>query len=279
MTPQEALERLRNVPASSDIEEWVVASEEHKDGSLHLHAFIKYGKKTEWAPHKWDLDQYHGNYQKARSWQDVKAYCTKGSNFIASFDPEAATKKKACGRDLNKRLLDEDLRDLLQQGDIRLIDYPRLKAAKEMFLKDLEESLPRCTDWIPNLLNLTLPILPVDSKQKHLWLWSSSPNKGKTTFLKSLAKIHPCYWYSYSEQFQTPPPTTQFVFLDEYSKPWFTAQQLNLMCDGTWAYPVKGCQKVVLKDPLLIVCSNKAPDEVYPNCFPLVLARFRVFEL
>ena len=76
----------------------MVASEKHQDGTDHLHAFIKYEKKTEWAPRKWDLDGFHGNYQKARSWQDVKAYCMKGGNFISSFDVDAATRKKSCGR-------------------------------------------------------------------------------------------------------------------------------------------------------------------------------------
>ena len=68
------------------------------------------------GPRKWDLDGFHGNYQKARSWQDVKAYCMKGGNFISSFDVDAATRKKSCGRALNKRLLEEDLTDLVLRG-------------------------------------------------------------------------------------------------------------------------------------------------------------------
>ena len=47
--------------------------------------------------------------------QDVKAYCMKGGNFISSFDVDAATRKKSCGRALNKRLLEEDLTDLVQE--------------------------------------------------------------------------------------------------------------------------------------------------------------------
>ena len=116
MSPQEALERLRLVPTSSSIVEWVVASEKHQDGTDHLHAFIKYEKKTEGLLASGDLDGFHGNYQKARSWQDVKAYCMKGGNFISSFDVDAATRKKSCGRALNKRLLEEDLTDLVARG-------------------------------------------------------------------------------------------------------------------------------------------------------------------
>ena len=140
-------------------------------------------KKTEWAPRKWDLDGFHGNYQKARSWQDVKAYCMKGGNFISSFDVDAAT-RKSCGRALNKRLLEEDLTDLVQEGVVRLQDYLRIKAAKEAFIRDQTASLPRCVGFIPNTFNLCFPM--ITGKQRHLWIWSSGANKGKTTFLLDL---------------------------------------------------------------------------------------------
>lgn len=42
VTPQACLEYLQE---SFKIEEYVIAQEEHKDGSLHLHAFIKTEKK------------------------------------------------------------------------------------------------------------------------------------------------------------------------------------------------------------------------------------------
>ena len=97
--------------------------------------------------------------------------------------------------------------------------------------------------------------------------------------MKTLASMYPSYWYTYSESFQAPSRDTQFVLLDEYSKAHLTVMQLNQMCDGTYQYPVKSSQPIGLKDPVIIVCSNKSPEEVYPNCFKFVLARFRVFEI
>ena len=171
---------MRLVPTSSSIVEWVVASEKHQDGTDHLHAFIKYEKKTEWAPRKWDLDGFHGNYQKARSWQDVKAYCMKGGNL---YPPLTWTwpRKKSCGRALNKRLLEEDLTDLVQEGVVRLQDYLRIKAAKEAFIRDQTASLPRCVGFIPNTFNLCFPM--ITGKQRHLWIWSSGANKRKDYLL------------------------------------------------------------------------------------------------
>ena len=51
---------------------------------------------------------------------------------------------------MNKRLLEEDLTDLVQEGVVRLQDYLRIKAAKEAFIRDQTASLPRCVGFIPN---------------------------------------------------------------------------------------------------------------------------------
>lgn len=277
MSPEEALALLREVKCSSEITQWVVAQEQHEDGGHHLHAFIKYAKKTEFKPAKWDIAGFHGNYQVAKSWEAVKAYCQKGGNFIASFDTDAAKAKQACGRDLNKRIIEEDLTSLVQEGVVRIADYLRLKACKEAYIRDLSSTLPLCVGFIPNTFGLLIPLC--NTKLRHVWVWSSKPDKGKTSFLKSLAASFPCYWFAYSESFQFPSLSTQFVLMDEYSKAHLTVMQLNQMCDGTYQYPVKGERPVQLHEPVIILASNKPPTEVYPNCFELVLARFRVYEL
>lgn len=255
----------------------MVAQEEHQDGAKHLHAFVKYAKKLEFKPDRWDIGGFHGNYQVARSWADVQAYCKKGGNFVSSFDTDAAKRKKSCGRDLNKRIIEEDLTSLVQEGVVRLVDYLRVKANKEAYLRDMTSSLPACQSWIPNPWGYLMPL--IETKQRHIWVWSASPNKGKTTFLKALASQYPCYWYTYSENFQAPARDTQFVLLDEYSKAHLTVMQLNQMCDGTYQYPVKGSNPIGLREPVLVLASNKSPEEVYPKCFPFVLARFRVYEI
>jgi len=32
-------------------------------------------------------------------------------------------------------------------------------------------------------------------------------------------------------------------------------------------------------EPIILIGSNKPPEEVYPNCYPLINARFVVIEL
>lgn len=274
--PDELLEKLK-LCSGTPIKEYIVCRELHKDGQPHAHAFIKYERKVEWGARKWDIDDHHGDYQQAKSWRAAEKYCQKGGDYISNFDVEAAASKKSCGRELNRRLLQEDLTALVHEGVIPLEKYLKLKACKDAFFKDCSPVLPRCSGFIPNSLGKLLPIN--EGKLRHYWLWSRKPNTGKTTFLKLVAKSYPSYWLSYKESFQSLHPGTQFVLLDEYSAPHLQITQLNQMCDGTWMYPTKGGSPVQLDEPILLVCSNKPPEEVYPNQYPLINVRFSSIEL
>lgn len=84
------------IKGTGKVKEAIVALEEHKDGDSHLHVFVRYEKKIMWTPTRWDMGTFHGNYQKAKSWDAVKKYVKKDGNFIAfGFDPFAALAKKA----------------------------------------------------------------------------------------------------------------------------------------------------------------------------------------
>lgn len=93
ISKEAALPLLRAVD-NHEIVEYVIAEEKHQDGTPHLHAFIKYDKKVEYKSTKWDLQEYHGNYQAAKSWNAVKTYCKKEGSFIANIDTESAMQKK-----------------------------------------------------------------------------------------------------------------------------------------------------------------------------------------
>ncbi len=73
----------------------MIAQEEHKDGDLHLHAFLRFDRKVNVvSPSKFDLQNVlggssHGNYQTCRNDSAVRKYCEKGGVFIES---EAAVK-------------------------------------------------------------------------------------------------------------------------------------------------------------------------------------------
>ena len=80
--------------------------------------------------------------------------------------------------------------------------------------------------------------------------------------------------YNQQEVFQTFPPTTQVVMLDEYSTANLTITKLNQMCDGTLQYPTKGGEPLSLEKPLILICGNASIDSVYPNKGQFLKARF-----
>lgn len=82
-----------------------------------------------------------------------------------------------------------------------MFEYKKLKMNLESYLRDKEAIKDTCCGFIPNTFGVLLPLKK--DKCKHYWLWSSSPNKGKTTFLKDLDLKYKCSWYNYQESFQS----------------------------------------------------------------------------
>ena len=92
------------------------------------------------------------------------------------------------------------------------------------------------------------------------------PNTGKTTHLFRHEEAYRCSWYTYAEKYQMVRPDSQFLLMDEYTTAHLTATQLNAMCDGSYAYPVKHGNPVQRK-LVIILCSNRPIHMVYPNMF------------
>lgn len=78
----EALNILKPKLATPIVKDYALVREFHKDGSPHLHAFIKCGKKANIInPSQLDLNYedniYHGNYQAAKSPNSILTYMLK----------------------------------------------------------------------------------------------------------------------------------------------------------------------------------------------------------
>lgn len=127
-----ALLRARSPVA---IKDYVVAVELHKDGNRHIHAFIRYEKRVTWSKTLWDITfagkTYTGNYQQAKSWSNVVAYCCKETkNYIANISIEDAKSKKAAR---NSQLLHEDPKQLIADGSIGFLQLPSLLRSKALY--------------------------------------------------------------------------------------------------------------------------------------------------
>lgn len=91
--PSELLDKVQTV---DKLIEYVIAREQHKDGSNHLHAYLKFEKgiTLKSAPLVFNVLSKSGNYQPCRSCKNVIKYCTKGANFVSNFDTAKYLAKK-----------------------------------------------------------------------------------------------------------------------------------------------------------------------------------------
>ena len=129
---------------------------------------------------------------------------------------------------------------------------------------------------MPNTWDLALPYdQPGANKKRHYWIWSTEPDKGKTKFLELVDKEHRASWYNKAEVYQHIHKDSQFILIDEYTTADIKATTLNQMCDGNYLYPSKGGAPTYNKACILI-CGNKKPEEMYPNAFKYIEARFNI---
>lgn len=274
LEPKDVLLALQNAPYSPGIKDYVIAREKHADGTPHIHAFIRYDRKIGFRHDRWTIQGYKGHYEAAASWSHVQKYVAKDGDYISNFDVDAARSKKAAR---NTALMTMPILELLKQNLITPFQViPLINNLK--VIEDLKcPVLPRCEGFIPNTFGLQLPILA--GKRRHYWFWSASPDKGKTTFLKNLSTLYCCYLYNVNEKFQEPKNETQFLLFDEYSTAKVFLTDLNSMCDSMYKYPRKNMPAMLLDSPIVIICGNRRPEDVYtnPDNHDLIKARFNVF--
>lgn len=260
------------------IKEYVVCEELHKDGAPHLHAFIKYNKKTDWKKDKWDLPGYHGSYEVAKSWIKCEKYCKKDGNYISNIDVQSAKAKKGKS---NKELLNMDPVEAVEQEYCTVYQFKSLVQNQALYHSLKQNPLPRCTGTIPNHWGMELPVYPRKHKRKHYWFWSPRANQYKTTFLDKIFETYKSGRYNFDDGgYQSFKSDAQFLLFEEFSVARLPAFKLNQMCDGSYQYPIKGVAvPISLKDPILLCCGNAHPETVYPQAWHLIYERFNVIEL
>jgi Geminivirus Rep catalytic domain len=91
MLPEDVLAQLQTM---LPVDLYLIATEPHKDGYPHIHAYIKCTKTQDIRKHdKLHLPNHKGNYQTCRNIEAVRNYCKKGSAYITNiigFQPVAA---------------------------------------------------------------------------------------------------------------------------------------------------------------------------------------------
>lgn len=277
LSKEDAMEQLKAL--RKGLKQVLVSRELHEDGEPHLHCYLYYGQQFDCKNERFfDLGSYHPNIQVAKSLRAVQAYVKKDGDFIQEGMDYAqeVSAIKAHSAVIAKRLIDgESLVSLTVEHPELLFKFRDIQANLYAFNQAKVPVLPRCSGFIPNSFGHILTVS--HAKDSHYWFWSTGPNKGKTTFLKSLESQFPCLWYNKAEKYQEPKPHAQFVLLDEYSTGHLTVTQLNEMCDRTYQYPVKGSTPFQLPNCQVLICGNRNPLEIYDEKHhELIKARFNI---
>jgi hypothetical protein len=200
---------------------------------------VKYTRKVDFKPDRWDLGTYHGNYQVAKSWRAVEAYCKKAGDFISSIDIVSAVQKKAKN---NRDLLDMTPKEAVEQGRITLLQLPALIKARGMF-NMLEEAKDH-------------------DDCRGIWYWGP-PGVGKSfkarkenpgLFLKQQNK----WWDGYEGQ--------DVVLLDDFDKSGSClGHHLKIWADRyACTGEIKGAI-IPLNYTKFIITSNYQPRDIWPD--------------
>jgi len=263
--------------------EVLVASETHKNGHPHLHAYVKFESPYRTRdPKEFDLRGFHGNYQGARSAKNVLKYCTKEENYVANFDLDTILMPKQKEKELlGKRILNgEDLYEIVSSKPELILGYSKLRQDVEEFRRDQEESKEELDlpSEIPNPWGLRMGV-DTDLKKCHLWVYSKEPNKGKTSgFLLPNLETLKGVLLDFKSTYHEVRKSTKIIGVDELRPKEIRVQTLNKLCDGTFTFRriFYGEFRLNTK-PIVIVCSNFSIQEVFPNDYKLVDARFNEY--
>lgn len=233
---------------------YIIAREHHKDGGLHLHAFLKFDSIVNNNGKAFDFAGKHPNCKIAKNYKQIYKYITKEDDFISNFDVRAALQKK--NSSLEKEDLLADVDDLLDAGKIKpmsVYNWYKNSCVYKMLTKKKRKPIK------------------FFKKQRHLWFYGAS-NTGKTTLLKTMinhlgraAMFQIPYnndWVGYDNQ--------RFLYADEF-KGQLSVQQLNAICDGGLKVNIKGSSAELVDDTQVIICSNFCIRDCFLNAGETVL--------
>lgn len=176
------------VPATNQLLKACIGRETHQDGNLHLHCCAWYTQPLQFskADH-FDILGYHPNIKDSRVGNKKKAihYCAKEDPSPLQFnmDIKAETAaREAHSKVLTKRILDgAPLHQLVEEGEIALKDMSAWDHGFKLYKRHKKDAKPDLPSKLPNPWQIDLRLFPLRHKQRHYWIWSREPNRGKTT--------------------------------------------------------------------------------------------------
>lgn len=302
----------------NNLKELIVAREDHKDGTPHLHAYIGLKKKVDYSspncldklsdntlpPKNEGANPNHGSYENARNIPAIIAYVTKDGDYLEEGINSKEYLEKRASRKTGKwdkvvkvlhdhegKSLEEivklkpDMEGFIANNYQKIDYYKNIKQTEKLLSKPFDYGYPeipnhprdedrpveRIRRWINENIGVDRP-----HKRKQLWIWSKSPNKGKTTIIRDMEKQGLRVWYAptmgnnfydgYDDRYD-------LVVFDEFKKGYHQTE-FNAFVEGSSVrLNVKGSSVMKTRNVPVIVLSNYPIQRIYPK-FKTTKARF-----
>ncbi|AUM61648.1 Rep [uncultured virus] len=275
-----------------NLEEYLIVQEMHKDGEIHIHAYLGLKQKINYKdPKCLDILDHHGEYESMKNKEKTIEYLLKEDKQpLQSQDwqqwlmQSKSHQKRQNNMDKLNYILDNGLQKAVLTGNIPLVQLPTYQKALDIYKtldeKDDREDIPEMLDtpW-----NFKLKY-DIGIKKCHYWIYSTKSNYGKTTFAQQLIKKYKSETWNSEEKYQPHiKRSTQMIIIDEFSqRNCLTISVLNMLMDGTIYLTAKGINAWKLNQkPIVIILSNFSPLDIYtktPN-LPNLLSRIEIINL
>jgi hypothetical protein len=267
MTPEQALEQLQLIVK---IEVYLIAQEQHMDGTMHLHAYLRLDHKMNIKDErKFDLrldgELYHPNMQGARSPKAVIKYVCKDGKYVTN---------------MSQATIDEAIHNNVKVGDLYKEAMEKAKESFEEGMKVLEHSKTfrdlaihgeaiernmRARKKQKTEPKFSLDLFKVSfewDKTKTLVLWGPT-NTGKTSLAKALLPNALFIRHIDALKEYKTGQYTGLIFDDMSFKHWPREAQIHLLdTDNVSQINVKHSIAIIPEGTPRIITTNMMPAEI-----------------
>lgn len=311
VTKEMIVERL--LERFPDNVEWIVAcnedhepQDEDQQAGVHAHFICRFKKPRTNVTHK-NLDYVggdkHGDYQCMKG-GFVKAanYIIKHGDYITwgfkDFEAELAAKdkkKSPVNALIYKKLQDgedlEDMKDDPELGPFIMMNLQKLQYYWQHLqvwnmqvdiIYGLYDNLsPDMNDDSRDILDFLASNLmyPREAKQKQGWIYGDT-NLGKTQLKEQLRRRFKVFISGSKDMLKGYRNNYyDIIIIDEPSKGQYRCEDLNKLLEGSiFPIPSRYADMYKTDNPLVLILTNYAPEEFYPNISELGLKTFNAFK-
>lgn len=285
--PLEPTVVLDKIYSKVNVDKYVVAQEQHKDGNKHIHVYLLLEQKVNIKDaNKFDITidgtVYHPNIQGCRSWKNVVKYVTKDGNYTTNFekniiDELIKNSKKVGELYMESRSIAIGEKDVNKA--LEVLEHP--KTARDLLIhgaaikRNLQ--LLAAEDDVPEF---TIEDYDLDfewDRRKTLLLWGPT-NVGKTSLaLALLPKALFVRHVDVLKELDYPHKHDGIIFDDMSFKHWPADPQKHITDTSHRSdINVKHAHVKIPKGCPRIVTSNNIPGDVFNILDPAIERRIQV---